>query len=345
VVQWNASAPNIPVVGPLVRNVGEVVGVFGDLSFNEAPWWQKLLGIDVAYSSTVDYKGLGEIESWIKVLKSPKWPDTILPPIDNDKRLAGWTIFSRECAECHKIIDRADELNNYVSNKTPLAQVGTDPMMAYNAGNGTAKTLILKGTKENVVVGKHFGDTAGATSIVVNGILGVILKRPEKALAAGKAPESDADHKDQLGIYIKGLIDKKEDHEEEYTHPHDTIIAPNALGPNGPDLNLDSLVYKGRPLNGIWATAPYLHNGSVPNLWELLKAPNDRVDTFRVGSRKFDPVNVGFVTDEGPTLFKVMKNDSTIMPGNSNLGHNYGTNLSDNDKWNLIEYIKSLGTY
>ena len=342
VVQWNASAPNIPVVGPLVRNVGEVVGVFGDLAITEAPWWQQLLGIPVAYSSTVDYQGIGDIEAWIKELKSPQWPQDVLPQLDQEKVLRGSIIYDRECSSCHSVVNRADELKDYTSVKTPLTAVGTDPMMAFNAGRGTAKTLLLEGTKESVVAGNDFGPTAGATRIVVNGIIGVILKRPKKALAAGKAPESVGDDKERLSGYLKQLLQKQFEHAKDYSDPHDTLIAPNALGPNGKVLNLDSLVYKARPLNGIWATAPYLHNGSVPNLWELMQAPEKRIQTFKVGSREFDPVNVGFVYDEGPTTFKVMRPDSTIMPGNSNLGHDYGTGLSDTDKWDLIEYMKSL---
>ena len=55
--------------------------------------------------------------------------------------------------------------------------------------------------------------------------------------------------------------------------------------------------YKGRPLDGIWATAPYLHNGSVANLDDLLKPAAQRASSFTVGNRSFDPVHGGFVTD------------------------------------------------
>ena len=94
--------------------------------------------------------------------------------------------------------------------------------------------------------------------------------------------------------------------------------------------------YKARPLNGIWATAPYLHNGSVPNLDELLKAPGKRVKTFRVGSREFDPENVGFVTTEGEFTL------DTTLPGNSNAGHHYEIEFSEDQRKQLIEYMKSL---
>ena len=60
------------------------------------------------------------------------------------------------------------------------------------------------------------------------------------------------------------------------------------------DPHYAQLVYKGRPLQGIWATAPYLHNGSVPSLYTLLLPPAERPKTFCVGSRVFDPKEVGF---------------------------------------------------
>ena len=94
--------------------------------------------------------------------------------------------------------------------------------------------------------------------------------------------------------------------------------------------------YKARPLNGIWATAPFLHNGSIPNLWELLKPADQRVTNFFVGSREIDTTNVGFKSDEGPSEF------DTSLKGNLNTGHEYGTALSDVKKRQLIEYLKSL---
>ena len=101
-------------------------------------------------------------------------------------------------------------------------------------------------------------------------------------------------------------------------------------------------VYKARPLNGIWATAPFLPNGSVPNLWELMQKPAKRVRTFHVRSREFDPVNLGFVTDRGPSVIQVDDGASDDMPGNSNAGHPYGSGMNDQKKRALIEYMKTL---
>ena len=135
---------------------------------------------------------------------------------------------------------------------------------------------------------------------------------------------------------------------------------------------LSDMSYKGRALDGIWATAPYLHNGSVPNLYDLLLPAKPatgaaaggqyRPDTFVVGSREFDPHMVGFKSDGYPGfVFR------TTLKGNSNAGHDYGTvdtfelnqdgsiaknpdgtpkvklpALTDAQRWDLVEYLKSL---
>jgi hypothetical protein len=101
--------------------------------------------------------------------------------------------------------------------------------------------------------------------------------------------------------------------------------------------------YKGRPLNGIWATAPYLHNGSVPTLADLLKPARDRPRTFSVGSREFDPEKVGFRTDDPSyPIFRARNEDGTPVPGNSNEGHEFGADLTGGERRALLEYLKSL---
>mgnify|MGYP000928177939 CR=1 FL=1 len=122
--------------------------------------------------------------------------------------------------------------------------------------------------------------------------------------------------------------------------------------------------YKARPLNGIWATAPYLHNGSVPTLYDLLLPkkrdgdPDDgeyRPDEFQVGSREFDPKKVGFRTTgyQGFT-FKTHDKEGKEIRGNSNAGHEYASGktaqpdgkilpaLSEKQRWDLLEYLKTL---
>ena len=98
------------------------------------------------------------------------------------------------------------------------------------------------------------------------------------------------------------------------------------------------LAYKARPLDGIWATAPYLHNGSIPNLYELVSPVNERSAKFFVGSNEFDPIHVGFQTDEveGSTLF------DTSLPGNRNIGHESYGDFDKQQRWQLVEYMKTL---
>jgi hypothetical protein len=96
--------------------------------------------------------------------------------------------------------------------------------------------------------------------------------------------------------------------------------------------------YRARPLDGAWASAPYLHNGSVPTLKDLLRPVAERPTQFYVGSSEFDPVNVGFVQEKTGRGFSF----DTRIAGNYNTGHEFGTTLSEADKLALIEYLKSL---
>lgn len=101
--------------------------------------------------------------------------------------------------------------------------------------------------------------------------------------------------------------------------------------------------YKGRPLDGIWATAPYLHNGSVPNLASLLQPAAKRPTSFSIGVKTFDPVRVGYLTDvAGFPRFNVNNPDGTPITGNSNAGHEFGGNLTDDERSCLLEYLKTL---
>jgi hypothetical protein len=100
------------------------------------------------------------------------------------------------------------------------------------------------------------------------------------------------------------------------------------------------LKYKAAPLTGIWATAPYLHNGSVPTLADLLKPASARPKSFSMNVGLYDESNVGIdVNAKSRPVF------DTSLWGNRNSGHEgvrYGTELSDSDKQDLLEYLKTL---
>jgi len=103
----------------------------------------------------------------------------------------------------------------------------------------------------------------------------------------------------------------------------------------------DPVGYNVPHLDGIWLRAPYLHNGSVPTLRDLLKPVADRPITFYRGYDVYDPVDVGF-RSQGPEAEKVGTLHYVGKKGNSNRGHEFGTNLPAQDKDALIEYLKTL---
>jgi hypothetical protein len=100
-------------------------------------------------------------------------------------------------------------------------------------------------------------------------------------------------------------------------------------------------------LYGISATAPYLHNNSVPNLYQLLLPAAARSKVFYVGNLQYDPKVLGFVSAKSPDTFEL----STNITGNSNAGHEFrdatrgngviGPLLTDEERWTIIEYLKT----
>lgn len=114
----------------------------------------------------------------------------------------------------------------------------------------------------------------------------------------------------------------------------------------------DSHVHAARPLHGIWASPPYLHNGSVPSLADLLRPAEDRPTTFALGHRQYDPVRVGYTTHPRKVAWvfdtrrPVADPDGRVYPdltnGNSNRGHEFGVDLTDEERLDLIEYLKTL---
>ena len=100
--------------------------------------------------------------------------------------------------------------------------------------------------------------------------------------------------------------------------------------------------YSNHPLDGLWLRAPYLHNGSVPSLEDLLQPPDQRPEVFYRGNDLYDLDQVGFVSDVPEEDGKAFFRFDTTLPGNGNGGHLYGVELSDGDKQALLEYLKTL---
>ena len=94
-------------------------------------------------------------------------------------------------------------------------------------------------------------------------------------------------------------------------------------------------------LDGIWLRAPYLHNGSVPTLRDLLKPAAERPKVFYRGYDVYHPVDVGFIT-QGEEAEHVGTKFDVSERASSNQGHEYGTQLPAAEKDALIEYLKTL---
>lgn len=313
VVQWNGFAPNVTevdiirIIGPLGRNFGEVLGVFGKIEATPQADGK------TSYRNSVEIGNLIKVEEWLADLAPPAWPAQIFGPLDAEKVEAGAAVYADprkgNCAGCHEVL--ADPMACYNAVMVGLDKIGTDPGQAKNSIAG-GLTGPLKGTPELPGSKTKFGVADAKLKITANqvayGTIKALTTNPKKGIE---------DLLKDLGLEIGG------DH---------------CKVPFKPNPFKDFQAYKARPLNGIWATAPFLHNGSVPTLAALLDAPANRPETFTLGNWEFDPVNVGYQPETGPHAFTF----DTAKTGNSNAGHDYGTSLSPVDKAALLEYLKSL---
>jgi cytochrome c peroxidase len=94
-------------------------------------------------------------------------------------------------------------------------------------------------------------------------------------------------------------------------------------------------------LDGIWLRAPYLHNGSVPTLRDLLRPAAQRPQLFWRGYDVYDQDNVGFIS-QGEEAQRAGTPFDTTLRSNSNSGHEFGTALAEEQKLALLEYLKGL---
>jgi hypothetical protein len=251
------------------------------------------------FPSSIDFDQLGNIQDWFYKLKAPAWPEAVLGKLDRERMARGATVYAAQCQGCHALSDRNDPKRELKATLTPLAEVGTDPRMVRNFLDARVATGPWQGRKVAMLAGDTFGAEAQAIDVVAHAAIGATLRHPVAAVREAAVSWHT--------VYKAGIA-------------------------KYPDY------YKARPLSGIWASAPYLHNGSVPSLAELLKPPSQRVAQFHVGAREFEPEKVGLSTAPAPgsTLL------DTALPGNSNAGHLFGTDLPDADKRDLLEYLKSL---
>lgn len=304
-VQWTGFSANAGA-GSLGRNAGEVVGVFGRVDVKH---YEDENEARKGYASTIEQNNLVAMEESLRRLKSPLWPEHILPPIDRPLAARGQALYQAHCASCHALIDRDDPKRQVVAMMIATGTVGTDDTAAKTIVEARIPTGILEGAISPQ--GARYGADAPALAVVGDLATRIVSRRPDAALKA------------VANAKLHGL----EKTEKQGDYPKKSEAAPLA----------ELMAYKARPLNGVWASAPFLHNGSVPTLHDLLLPAAERPKTFSVGRWEYDPKRVGYVSDGTvPFVF------DTSVSGNSNRGHEYGATLSDADRWALVEYVKTL---
>jgi hypothetical protein len=355
---------------PLIRNAGEALGVAAliNLSPDTAP--------GALFRSSVDIDNLSSIETMLRGpdpfkqnppefggLRSPKWPADIFQDdpawkIDPARVAKGRAIYAEICVECHlgPVNDRAFD------TQFPDKSFWTSPQLQKD-GDGSVLDEVQKG-----VAG--MGTDPGQAHVLMLRTVevpGFLDLEPDRDLAkrwgcSGVPASSTTDMSFAIALMI--MVEKASDKWMEDHHLTDeqkqALWRSRKNCPNPGSAKQTH--YRARPLNGVWATAPYLHNGSVPSLYWMLKPAVERPKQFCMGTRDFDPRQVGFHVEpgekaacrHGETLFSAVNPDGSAMTGNSNLGHSLegtpgpgkpgviGRLLTDDERYDLIEYLKTL---
>lgn len=311
-VQWNPIASS-----PIARNGGEALGVFGATTLTgAAPGW---------FSSTLLIRNLHDLEMWVADLKPPRWDETYFGAIRASAAASGKALFGQHCAACHNTPDaRVDEKgqpdyrrtdpadNHYKQQFIAIGRVnykalGVDPTYVESLAQRLVRTndataSVLDG-KAVVPAASYFGRTVGQ-------VVAQAMK--------------DADWPPEMRLKASGF----------------RLRPPRTPGGDPEPYQPPSVTdLKANPLAAVWATGPYLHNGSVPTVYELLSPASERRKVFWTGGRELDRERLGFVSDEAAGLFRF----DTALPGNRNTGHEYPRQpLTHDERMAIIEYLKTL---
>ncbi|EGW20910.1 hypothetical protein Mettu_4062 [Methylobacter tundripaludum SV96] len=335
ITQWPGFAPNGNRILGLSRNIGEVFGVFAVLHPKKDD--SRLLKINYVENNSANFHGLNKLESLIKKIGPPKWPWKL------DKALAaeGEKVFYKKdpaennesCADCHGIKKGKMRSFTHETWATPILDVGTDSREVNLLGS-QVKTGVLEGAvifpekpplKAVDSAFSVLGTVVGGS--IIQHYLPVELSRKDQKLLSKI---------DRLKSAFKTEIDKLEDMDDlsSLDDLKETFPLQKPATPSFP--------YESRVLQGIWAAAPYLHNGSVQSLAELLTPSEKRLAEFKVGPA-YDPDKVGLAVEQTKFNFTLKTTDcSDRNSGNSRCGHDYGTGFTDIEKKALLEYLKSL---
>ena len=313
-VQYNGS-----ITQPMVRNAGEALGVSSELNLTDPSKGLYKSSVQVDTLHSIESMIRGEVptaEKGFSGLKSPKWPSE-LPPIDKKLAAQGAELYKSHCEKCHRPPVTSKEFFNFANKDWWTTNDIGEPLLKV----------------ENVKI-SHVGTDSAAAEDMLNRTVEIPSNLGIKDYAFGPA----------LGDLVENTVNFWYDQQV----PPTSEEKRNELNGNVRNGIRAELAYKVRSLNGIWATPPYLHNGSVPTIEALLGPPEKRPNKFYLGNREYDPVNLGYKTEPLANGFEF----NTSLRGNSNRGHEFsgdgkgpgvvGPALSPDQRKALIEYLKTL---
>jgi mono/diheme cytochrome c family protein len=330
-VQYDAS-----IMQPMVRNAGEALGVAAHVN---------LVRAENLYASTVLVEDIHAMEQLLagedplpvrrfRGLTAPRWPEAVLGAIDRQRAERGAALYAQHCQDCHlppvgspafwsdeHWVPLPDAEGRYLRLKTiPAAEIGTDPAQAAVLANRKVALPAVLDVPE---------PEPGPGGVICGGQPGTKTRETPFAWA--------------LAFVTQAAVDNRYDALDPPPGPEQR----RRLDGNRPNCVRAVEAYKARPLNGIWATAPFLHNGSVLTLQDLLRPAAERPTQICLGDRELDPVGVGLVGACKPGTTRI----DTTRPGNLATGHSFesgsgpgiiGPRFTDDERADLIEYLKTL---
>jgi mono/diheme cytochrome c family protein len=335
---WGGFVMNGNDIFALSRNTGQALA-FADFEPKH------VIGPLYNYNNSINFDGLEKLEERLRQMGPPRWPWP--EKINATLRDAGEKIYKAECESCHGKKDGAFRSPFAKTWATPVQNVGTDTRQFDQLG-WKVKTGALKGATIPKIA-KTLQEEDFAVNMMFTAVAGTIGQH----LLLG-------DHGNDLagdagGTAAQPGLGATSDTELPPALQDVAKLKPaDAVQPSGQSQSLtlesgtllsrtvEKGAYESRVLEGIWAAAPYLHNGSVPTLAELLKPSAQRASKFSLGS-KYDIENVGLVvTQDASVPTRSVTDCSDLNSGNSRCGHEFGTSLSEQDKKALLEYLKTL---
>lgn len=328
-VQWNGIASNSEASeGTLARNIGQVLGVFGTVDV--------FRGTEIlnGYCSSARRRNLVSLEDSTRALVSPRWPEEIFGALNPAKVRHGQALYQNRCVSCHAVqSDTRSPQRTITAQLFSAAKLGVDTKLGANSGR-LLESGPLQGHRTRLLTGRALDAFEPATILLSQVVAG--------ALAGSISPvtcsqQIDADpemiSKAWLGVLQKLQNPPPDDPLDQLPAPVRVAIVRQAVAR-----------VKARPLNGLWAAPPFLHNGSVKNIYELLLSAKERSTKFVVGCVNYDPIKLGY--DCGSPEAITSQDDvsivDTTVSGSYNTGHEFGQGLTDGDRLDLLEYLKTL---